>query len=338
MSPPFKITSVMTNLVAEISKLLGQLEATTLNIPSPKLRKKNKIKTIKSTLAIEGNTFTEDQITAILEKKRVLGSAKEILEVKNAIELYEIIDTFKSRKEVDFLKAHKTLMQGLVISAGKYRSKNVGILAGAKIKHIAPKPRLVPKLMKNIFTWMKKEKELHPLILSSIIHYEIEFIHPFEDGNGRIGRFWQSLILKEFDNFLQYVPIESLIEKNQKRYYKVLEVSDQAGDSTVFIEFMLEIIKESLLEMSSELIGVINTSESRLGRAKDYFKTSNFSRRDYMEFFKNISSATASRDLKNGIERKILKKRGLKNQTEYEFLKKKPVILENNNEKTAQTP
>lgn len=319
MKPPYKITSRINNLVAEISKLLGQLEATTLNIPSPKLRRKNRIRTIKSTLAIEGHAFTEEQITAVIDKKRVLGSSKEILEVKNAIELYEMIDVLRSYRTKDFLKAHKILMKGLIDSAGKYRSKNVGVLKGTKVKHVAPKPLLVPELISNTFTWMKKEKELHPLILSSIIHYEIEFIHPFEDGNGRMGRFWQDLILKEYDNFFRYVPIESLIEKNQMKYYKFLEQADKNGDSTIFVEFMLEVIKEALIEMSSEFTGITNTYEDRLNKARNFFQNNLFSRKDYMELFKNISSATASRDLKNGIEEKNLEKVGERNQTKYRF-------------------
>lgn len=319
MKPPFTITPKMNNLVAEIAKLLGLLEAITLNVPNPKLRRKNKIRTIKSTLAIEGHTFTEDQISAVLENKRVLGTKKELVEVENAIELYESIEKFKSHSSKDFLLAHKILMKGLVPSAGKYRSKNVGVLAGTKVKHLAPKPSLVPELMGKIFDWIKKEKEVHPLILSSIIHYEIEFIHPFEDGNGRMGRFWQGVILKEYDEFFRYVPIESLIEKNQKDYYLSLEKSDKAGDSTQFIEFILTIIKASLNEMSTELIGVTNTFEHRIDKAKNHFSNQLFSRKEYMELFKNISTATASRDLKDGLEMRLLTKSGLRNQTKYKF-------------------
>lgn len=320
MSPPFKITPKMNNLVAEISKLLGKLEATTLSIPSPNLRRKNKIRTIKSTLSIEGHTFTEEQITAVLDNKRVLGTEKELIEVQNAIKLYDSIDSFKSSKEKDLLKAHRILMKDLLASAGQYRSKNVGVLAGTKVKHLAPKHNLLPNLMGKVFEWIKLEKEIHALILSSIVHYEIEFIHPFEDGNGRMGRFWQALILKEYDDFFKYVPIESVIEKNQLKYYESLEFSDKAGESTLFIEFMLRVIKESLEEMSSELVGVINSNEDRIQKAKSHFKKNLFSRKDYLELFKNISSATASRDLKEGIDQKVLSKIGKANQTKYRFV------------------
>lgn len=321
MRPPFTLTPKMNNLVAEIAKLLGQLEATTLSVPSPKLRRKNRIRTIKSTLAIEGHTFTEDQISAVLESKRVLGTQKELIEVQNAILLYDSMDEFKSHRAKDFLQAHKRLMKGLVATAGRYRSKNVGVLAGTKVKHLAPKPRLVPELMEKLFDWIKKEKEVHALILSCIVHYEIEFIHPFEDGNGRMGRFWQGLILKEYDEFFKYVPIEGLIEKNQREYYNSLERSDQAGNSTEFIEFTLSIIKASLKEMSSELRGVTNTFEDRMEKAKLHFDDHFFSRKDYMELFKNISSATASRDLKDGLGIGDIVKSGERNQSKYKFIK-----------------
>ena len=319
MKPPYKITSKINNLVADISKLLGQLEATTLTIPNPKLRRKNRIKTIKSTLAIEGHTFTEEQITAVLEGKRVLGTEKELIEVQNAIELYDLIDEFKSHRSRDLLKAHKILMNELVATAGKFRSKNVGVLAGTKVKHLAPKPIMVPELISKTFTWLKSERELHPLILSSIVHYEIEFIHPFEDGNGRMGRFWQALILTEYDQFFKYVPIESLIEKNQARYYEVLEKCDKVGDSTSFVEFMLNIIKKSLVEISKDLVGITNTYSDRIEKARTHFGSKQFSRKNYMELFRDISPATASRDLKDGLEAEILKKSGKGNQTKYNF-------------------
>ncbi len=319
MKPPFQITLQINNLVADISRLLGGLEATTVTIQSPKLRKKNRIKTIKSTLAIEGNTLTEEQITAILDGKRVLGAEKELIEVQNAIELYDRIDEFKSHRTRDFLRAHKILMNNLVATAGKFRSKNVGVLAGTKVKHLAPKPLMVPELISKTFIWYKAEKELHPLILSSIIHYEIEFIHPFEDGNGRIGRFWQALILTEYDQFFKYVPIENMIEKNQDKYYEVLEVADKAGDSTLFVEFMLSIIKKSLTELSKDLVGITNTFIDRIEKARIHFKDNDFSRKDYMELFRDISTATASRDLKDGVDQKILQKKGEKNKTRYNF-------------------
>jgi Fic family protein len=296
MTPRYQISSKILNLISEISRILGKLDSLTKTIPEPKLRKKNRIRTIKATLAIEGNTFTEEQITAILENKKVLGSKKEIIEVKNAIALYEKIDSFKPESIKSFLEAHSILMKDIIESSGKFRSKNVGVLKGQIVKHVAPKPSMVQELMGNLFDWSKKEIELHVLIKSCIVHYEIEFIHPFEDGNGRMGRFWQSVILAKFNPIFKFVPIESLIEKNQQKYYESLEKSDKSGNSTPFIEFMLMTILESISEFDSETKGVVVTSEDRLIKAKENFGTKPFSRKEYMEFFKSISSATASRE------------------------------------------
>jgi Fic family protein len=319
MNPPHKLTPKILNLVSEISHILGKLDSVAFRAPEPKLRRKNRIRTIKATLAIEGNTFTEEQITAILDNKNVLGNKKEIVEVQNAIKLYENIENFKMNSMKSFLNAHSQLMKGLIESYGKYRTKNVGILKGTVVKHVAPKPVMVHELMINLFQWVKNEKELHRLIMSCIVHYEIEFIHPFEDGNGRIGRFWQSVILTSFNPVFIYVPIESLIEKNQKSYYQTLELCDKAGDSTLFIEFMLEIIFNSLKEFDSEIVSVIATSSDRFNKAHEYFGKKLFSRKEYMELFKSISSATASRDLREGIDLKLLISTGTKNQTQYKF-------------------
>lgn len=321
MVPPFKLTSKIIKLISEISHLLGRLDSIPISRPEPKLRRKNRIRTIKATLAIEGNTFTEEQITAILEKKKVIGSKKEIVEVQNAIEIYDGIEKFKMDSGKLFLKAHATLMKGLISSSGKYRSKNVGILKGTKVKHVAPKPSMVPELMEKLFKWIKEDKDTHFLIKSSVVHYEIEFIHPFEDGNGRMGRFWQTLILSTNNSIFKYVPIESLIEKNQKSYYETLELCDKAGDSTLFIEFMLEIIVKSLKEFDSEIIGVVMNSSDRFIKAREHFKNAWFSRKQYMELFKSISSATASRDLKEGIDLGELTSVGSRNQTKYQFNK-----------------
>lgn len=319
MNPPYKLTPKILNLVSEISHFLGKLESVAFKAPEPKLRRKNRIRTIKATLAIEGNTFTEEQITAILENKKVVGNKKEIVEVQNTIRLYENIEKFKMSSVKSFLDAHSQLMKGLIDLHGKYRTKNVGVLKGTIVKHVAPKPVMVPELMTNLFHWIKTEKELHLLIMSCIVHYEIEFIHPFEDGNGRIGRFWQSVIMRSFNPVFIYVPVESLIEKNQKIYYKTLESCDKAGNSTLFIEFMLEIILNSLKEFDSEIVSVITTSVDRFNKAREHFGNNLFSRKDYMELFKSISSATASRDLKEGIDLKLLISTGTKNQTQYKF-------------------
>ena len=217
MAPPYKITNKTINLVAGITEELGKIEGNKLVSPGPKLRKQNRIKTIQATLAIEGNTLSIDQITAVVEGKKVFGPKKEIIEVQNAIGLYDELHLYKPYSVKDFLRAHKNLMTKLVESNGVFRDTNVGVLKGSKVSHVAPKPRLVPELVENLFKWAKSEKELHPLIKSCILHYEIEFIHPFEDGNGRMGRFWQTVILAEYDTIFSYLPIESLIKDNQKK-------------------------------------------------------------------------------------------------------------------------
>lgn len=209
-------------------------------------------------------------------------------------------------------------MSGLVDSAGSFRDKNVGVLKGTQVSHVAPKPRLVPELMENLFNWIKTDK-VHALVKSCVAHYKIEFIHPFEDGNGRIGRFWQSLILREFNSVFTYIPTESLIKENQKIYYDTLEKCDRSGDSTMFIEFMLDLIEKSLRDYIKEHSNVILTSTDRLSNAKDHFKKNQFSRKDYLELFKNLSSASASRDLKEGLDIEVLKKIGSANQTKYLF-------------------
>lgn len=320
MKPPFQLTPAMNLLVAEISLVLGRLQASTLDTPSPKLRKQNRIRTVKSTLAIEGNTFTEEQITALLENKRVVGSPQEIQEVRNAVSLYDQIDGLHRHRVRDFLKAHGVLMKGLVKTPGKFRSRNVEVLAGSRVKHIAPKANRVPELVEKLFRWLKEQESVqHPLILGAVAHYEIEFIHPFEDGNGRMGRFWQSLYLVHCHPLFRYVPVESLIEKNQADYYAALGQSDQAGESTVFIEFMLKVIRSALEELSAQWIPVTQTGEIRLERARSHFEKTPFSRKQYLALFKNISTATASRDLQQGVERGLLKKTGEKNQTRYRY-------------------
>ncbi|MBH47874.1 MAG: cell filamentation protein Fic [Halobacteriovorax sp.] len=319
MKPPFKTTNKVINLVAQITEELGKIQGTQLSSPGPKLRKQNRIKTIQATLAIEGNTLNIDQITAVLEGRKVLGPQKEIIEVQNAVQLYEDIQDYKAFSLKDLLKAHKKLMATLIKTSGKFRSTNVGVLKGSQVSHLAPKPALVPELVDNLFKWAKSEKELHPLIKSCIIHYELEFIHPFEDGNGRIGRFWQTLVLSKYNQIFSYLPIESLIKDNQQKYYKTLEKCDKAGNSTAFIEFILELVLKAIQDFSKGVTSVVLDSSSRLDGAKKHFGEKLFSRKEYMIYFKNISSATASRDLRDGVDEGILKKSGEGNLTRYCF-------------------
>ncbi|WP_072765576.1 Fic family protein [Arenibacter nanhaiticus] len=314
MKPPYEITPKILKLITSISEKIGEVNANFLNRPSPKLRKQNRIKTIHSSLKIEGNTLTEEQITALVEHKRVIGPKKDVIEVLNAIEIYENLEKYDPKKEKSFLEAHKHLMKDLINDAGKYRNQSVGIVKGEKVEHLAPPFENVPFLMKELFDYLKNEDEIE-LIKSCVFHYEMEFIHPFLDGNGRMGRLWQTLILMEKYPVFEFLPFETLISNDQEKYYKALAESDKAGQSTNFIEYMLSVIDLSI----SELLKFNNRTLNEKDRL-DYFITLNkteFTRKDYMDVFKDISSATASRDLKKGVGLNLFEKIGEKNKTIY---------------------
>lgn len=222
--PPYVITSKMLSLAAIIGEELTKLEYESDRIITPRLRKINRIKTIAGTLEIEGNFMGEEKITAILEGKRVLGTYTEILEVEGVINAYREFENYRHDDIKELLRAHKILMSGILKTAGSFRTVNVGVGGKEGVTHVAPQPYLVPKLMDNLFDWLKNSDE-HPLIKSCVFHYEFEFIHPFSDGNGRIGRLWQSVILYNWKKVFNAVPTESIIRDNQERYYKALEVS-----------------------------------------------------------------------------------------------------------------
>ena len=219
MNPPYEITPEILKLITSISEKIGEINATYLNRPSPKLRKQNKIKTIHSSLKIEGNSLTEEQITALLEKIRVVGPKKDVVEVLNAIGIYENLHRYDPNSEQSFLKAHQQLMKNLIDDAGKYRKQGVGIVKGSKVEHLAPPFENVAFLMKDLFEYLKNSDEI-ALIKSCVFHYEMEFIHPFLDGNGRMGRLWQTLILMEKYPIFEFLPFETMISIDQEKYYK----------------------------------------------------------------------------------------------------------------------
>ena len=317
MRPPYQITSKILQSVASISEKIGEINSAYLYKPPTELRKKNKIKTIQSSLEIEGNSLSIDQITAILENKRVIAPAKDILEVKNAILVYDRLNDFKLYSLTSFCKAHAILMQGLVDNPGKLRSKPVGILKGSIVTHVAPPGHMVKSLLKDLFDYLKKDKDLL-LIKSCVFHYETEFIHPFMDGNGRMGRLWQTIILKEYSPVFEFLPVETLIKERQSEYYNVLGQSDNQGNSTSFVEFMLELINDSLEELlNTQNINL--TGPDRIMLFKEISGLNPFSRQEYMRHFKDISSSTASRDLKEAVDKKILVKTGDKRMTRYKF-------------------
>ncbi len=249
--PPFTITSNIIRLISDISQQLGRLAAVSGDADSEhnlRLRRLNRIRTIQGSLAIEGNTLSEAQITAILEGKRVLAPPKDILEARNAIQAYEQFATWQSANEQHLLQAHQTLMAGLIGEAGQYRSGNVGVMNGEVVVHMAPPANRVPKLMADLLGWLATTDQ-HPLITSSVFHYEFEFIHPFADGNGRMGRLWQTLILSQWQPLLAQLPVESMVHACQSDYYTALNLSTKQTDSAPFIEFMAGVILQTITEV-----------------------------------------------------------------------------------------
>lgn len=251
-TPPFHITDEITNLVAAISEQIGRITVLSHGNLNPRLRRENRIKTIHSSLAIEHNSLSLEQVTAILDGKRILGNPNEIQEVKNAYETYEMLLSLNPYSVSDLLKAHQTMMAGLIPENGTFRSGGVGVFDGEVVIHLAPPARLVPVQIQDLFHWYQTSK-IHPLIRSAIFHYEFEFIHPFADGNGRMGRLWHSLLLGSWNEIFYWLPIEELIRSRQSEYYHALGQSDQAADSRVFVEFLLEVILDSLEEIIEKI-------------------------------------------------------------------------------------
>ena len=247
--PPFTMTGEITSLIVEIGELVGSISTYEAMNPNPVLRRESRIRTIHSSLAIEQNTLTLEQVTDVINGKRVLGSPQDIHEVKNAYEAYERISALDPYSVKHLLSAHKMLMDGLVKEAGTFRSGNVGVYAGTELIHAGAPSKYVPDLIRQLFSRLKESK-FHPLVKSCIFHYEFEFIHPFQDGNGRMGRLWQSLILQKWKDIFAWLPVETLVYENQQAYYNVLGHADDQGDSTEFVEFMLGMIRDALQEIS----------------------------------------------------------------------------------------
>lgn len=247
-APPFTISPRILELVEHIGEILGRLSLTMDSPGSPVLRKENKIRTIHGSLAIEGNSLNLEQVTAIIEGKRVLGSFRDIQEVHNAVRAYESIDLWDPYSMQDLLAAHTTLMHGLMEKPGVFRNGTVIIKRGMTMVHMPPPAHLVPDHIERFFRWLASTK-VHPLVSSSIFHYELEFIHPFFDGNGRLGRLWQTVILGHWKPILALLPLESLVHDRQKQYYEALGQSDQSGESTPFVEFILSALKDTCSEI-----------------------------------------------------------------------------------------
>ena len=246
-TPPYTITDEILNLVSDITEILTKLTIDDKMNYNPRLRRDNRVKTIHASLAIENNSLSIEQVTDIIAGKRVLGPQNEICEVKNAFEAYEHLLELNPYLIKDMLKAHKMLMHDLTKEAGTFRQGGVGVFAGDRLVHMAPPAERVPQLIKELIDWLKKDKA-HPLIKSCVFHYEFEFIHPFADGNGRMGRMWHTLILYKWKPIFGWLPIETIIRERQEEYYNALGKADSKADSGVFIEFLLQAIYDSLKE------------------------------------------------------------------------------------------
>ncbi len=319
MKPPFDITPNCVRLLADIERLLGRYEGLHQPRPAPLLRKSLRVKTVQGSVAIEGNTLTEEQITAILNGKRVIGPRREILEVQNALAAYDRLSEFDPAMTADMLKAHGVLMTGLLDRPGQWRRSGVGVMQGEQVIHVAPPADRVAFLVKELLDFAALDTSTHPIAKAAVVHYELEFIHPFEDGNGRIGRLWHTLMLSHYHPLFLHVPIESVIREQQAEYYSVLGQCNRVGRSTGFVEFGLAATRDALdltlRQISSE--PVIGTH--RLETARNHFGSQPFSRKDYLALFPKLSTATASRDLKQAVDEQQLKKTGDKSQARYAF-------------------
>lgn len=299
--PPFEITEAALSDVMEISELVGKISSTQNLSTSPILRHQNRIRTIYSSLAIEQNTLSLEQVTAVLSGKRVLAPPKDIAEVKNAYEIYDHLAELNPYSVDDLLLAHRTMMQGLVREAGEFRSRPVGVVdSKGNVLHFGTLPQYVPTLMEELVQWT--ESSPFPLLIKScVFHYEFEVIHPFADGNGRMGRLWHTLLLSKWNPLFAWLPIESIIHDHQPEYYAAINQSNAQGEGTVFIEFMLGIIKEALQEAISEQPAEKPTMQSkeevRWEKIADFLRTNGAIQNSGVQNLLAVSSATASRIL-----------------------------------------
>jgi Fic family protein len=261
--PPCTFTPAILNRVAEIAERVGRLAVRLEAERDLRLRRINRIRSIRGSLAIEGNTLSEAQITAILDGKRVMAPPREIQEARNALKAYELLSDWVPAREADLLAAHRTLMAGLVDDAGRWRDGGVGVMAGEQVIHMAPPARQVPRLMHDLLHWLGTT-DAHPLIASSIFHYEFEFIHPFSDGNGRMGRLWQTLILSHWQPLFTETPVESLVHEHQAAYYTALQTSTEQADSAPFVAFMLDRILEAISATAPQVAPHVTPQVERL--------------------------------------------------------------------------
>lgn len=296
--PPFEITNSILDKIAEIAELVGQVSATSGLTTNPTLRRTNRIRTIYSSLAIEQNTLSLDQVTAVLDGKRVLAPPKDIAEVKNAYEIYDMMDSLDPYSVDALLDAHGVMTRGLVEESGCFRSRPVGVVdKQGNILHFGTLPAYVPGLTMELLDWVR-DSDYHMLIKSCVFHYELEVIHPFSDGNGRIGRLWHTLLLTQWKPLFAWLPVESMIHDRQDEYYAAINQSNFEGESTVFIEFMLSAIKEALLDaIDTGAAENMTTDELRWYKIERFLRKNEvITNADVREMF-GVSAATANRIL-----------------------------------------
>lgn len=299
--PPFEITNTMIHEVAEIAELVGKLTSTNQLSTNPTLRRSNRIRTIHGSLAIEQNTLSLEQITAVLNGKQVLAPPKDIAEVKNAYEIYERLDELDPYSVADLLTAHGIMTRGLIGESGMFRSRSVGVFdQDGQVLHVGTLPRYVPDLVMELLDWAKNS-DIHMLIRSCVFHFELELIHPFADGNGRIGRLWHTLLLSRWNPAFAWLPVESMIHTRQQEYYDAINASNNADESTAFIEFMLSTIKASLIDAintSNEVIdGSLDKAAMRWKPIENFLETHEFIMNADVRALCRVSAATANRIL-----------------------------------------
>ena len=312
--PPFEINERIMADVIEIAELVGRVSVTDKISMNPTLRRTNRIQTIYSSLAIEQNTLDIEQVTAILSGKRVIASPKDIAEVQNAYEIYDNMDKLNPYSIDDLLKAHSVMERGLLNEAGEFRSRPVGVAdSEGNTLHFGTLPQYVPKLVQELLEWTEKSG-IHLLIKSCVFHYEFELIHPFADGNGRMGRLWHTLLLSKWNPIFAWLPIESIIHDNQSEYYNAINVSNNNGNSTVFIEFMLSVIKQALqASINDKPKNISSQSDLRWNKINDYLETHEYILNSDVQKLLGVSSATATRILVGFMKDGKLKRIRIKN-------------------------
>lgn len=299
--PPFEITNTIIDSVAEIAELVGRLTSTNQLSSNPTLRRSNRIRTIHGSLAIEQNTLSLEQVTAVLDGKHVLAPPKDIAEVKNAYEIYERLDEMDPYSVDDLLTAHGIMTRELVDESGMFRTRPVGVVdQEGRVLHFGTLPQYVPDLVMELLDWVKNS-DVHMLIRSGVFHYEFELIHPFADGNGRVGRLWHTLLLSKWNPAFAWLPVESIIHDRQEEYYAAINASNAAGESTVFIEFMLSAIKASLIDAinaSDEMSdGSTDKATMRRKQIEKFLATHPYIMNADVRVLCDVSAATANRIL-----------------------------------------